>query len=60
MSSGPDDIMGLKEAGEYLRIKERTLYSLIKQKKVPAVKVGRQWRLKRSRLEAMFEQTENP
>ena len=55
MSGGPSDIMGIKEVANYLHIKERTLYALIKQKKVPGVKVGGQWRFKKSRLEAMFE-----
>ena len=57
MNNSPDEIMRIKEAAEYLRIKERTLYSLVKQERVPGVKIGGQWRFKKSRLEAMFEQT---
>jgi excisionase family DNA binding protein len=57
MVHDPDEIMDIKEAADYLRIKERTLYSLVKHKRVPGIKVGGQWRLKKSRLDAMFEQT---
>jgi excisionase family DNA binding protein len=52
----PDEILDIKEAADYLHIKDRTLYSLVKQKRVPGIKVGGQWRFKRSRLEEMFEQ----
>ena len=57
MNNSPDEIMRIKEAAEYLRIKERTLYSLVKQGRVPGVKIGGQWRFKKNRLDAMFEQT---
>jgi len=57
MNNSPDEIMRIKEAAEYLRIKERTLYSLVKQGRVPGVKIGGQWRFKKKRLDAMFEQT---
>ena len=58
MAHGPDEIMAIKEAAAYLRLKEPTLYSLVKQKRVPGIKVGGQWRFRKSRLDAMFEQTE--
>ena len=53
----PDEIRNIKEAADYLRIKARTLYTLVKQKGVPGIRVGGQWRFKKSQLEAMFEQT---
>ena len=55
MVQGPDEIMDVRGASAYLCIKERTLYNLLKQKKVPAIKVGGQWRFKKSRLDAMFD-----
>ena len=56
MSNGPDEITRIKEAAEYLRITEGTLYALVKQKKVPGVKIGGQWRFLKKRLDAMFDQ----
>ena len=57
MNNSPNEIMRIKEAAEYLRIKEGTLYALAKRKKVPGVKIGGQWRFKKNRLDAMFGQT---
>ena len=58
MSNDTDEILDIKDAAKYLRIKVRTLYGLMKQKKVPGVKIGGQWRFKRSQLDAMFEEEE--
>ena len=49
------EIIDIKQASEYLGIKERTLYALAKNGKIPAIKIGGQWRFKRSQLDAMFE-----
>ena len=57
MNNSPDEIMDIKEAADYLLIKYRTLYTLVKEKRVPGIKVGGQWRFRKSRLDAMFEQT---
>ena len=48
MSNDTDEILDIKDAANYLRIKERTLYGLVKNRKVPGVKIGGQWRFKRS------------
>ena len=37
-------IMDIKELSEYLGIGKSKIYSLIKQKKIPASKIGRQYR----------------
>ncbi len=48
------DIMDISEAASYLNIKKGTLYRLAKNGRIPAVKIGGQWRFKRDRLDAMF------
>ncbi len=61
MNESPDDeILNLEEASQYLRIKRRTLYTLAAQKKVPAVKIGGQWRFRKNQLNALFENGEAP
>ena len=50
-----DEIMDIRTAARYLRIRERTLYTLVKERKVPGIKIGGQWRLKKSLLDALFE-----
>ena len=40
------------EVGEYLQVHLRTLYRLIRNGQIPAVRVGRQWRFRRQDLDA--------
>jgi len=39
-----------KEVAEYLRVNQYTGYRLVAQKKLPAFKIGSQWRFKRTVL----------
>jgi excisionase family DNA binding protein len=41
-----DDVLG------YLRINARTVYRLIKNGDIPAVRIGRQWRIRRCDLDS--------
>jgi len=49
-------IMGLKETAQYLNIKEQTAYKLLQQNKLPALKIGGQWKVKKEHLDKMFDQ----
>ena len=53
------EIMDISEAASYLNIKKGTLYRLAKNGRIPAVKIGGQWRFKRERLDAMFRVPED-
>lgn len=46
-----DRWIGIAETAEYLAIPARTVYRLAQRGQVPAVKVGRTWRFKRSALD---------
>jgi excisionase family DNA binding protein len=46
-----DQFMTTKEVAQYLRVDQYTIYRLVSQKKIPAFKIGNQWRFKRSVLE---------
>ena len=46
-----DTFMTTKEVARYLRVDQYTIYRLVTQKKIPAFKIGNQWRFKRSILE---------
>ena len=46
-----DKFMTTKEVAQYLRVDQYTIYRLVTQKKIPAFKIGNQWRFKRSVLE---------
>ena len=40
-----------KEAAEYLRLSEKTTLKLLREGTLPAVKMGRQWRISRRAIE---------
>jgi excisionase family DNA binding protein len=46
-----DEFMTTKEVAQYLRVDQYTIYRLVSQNKIPAFKIGNQWRFKRSVLE---------
>lgn len=49
------EFMTLAEAAELLRIAERTCYDLARQGRLPAAKVGGQWRIRRTHLDAWID-----
>lgn len=46
-----ESLMTTAETLKYLKINKITLYNLIKNKKLPAVRVGRQWRFRKDKLD---------
>jgi len=49
------ELMGTKEASEFLGIKKQTLYEWVVQRKIPFIKVGRLIKFRRSDLEAWLK-----
>jgi excisionase family DNA binding protein len=45
---------------EYLQVNLRTVYRLIKAGKIPAVRVGRQWRFRKRDIDAWLESQQRP
>lgn len=54
-----DQIMGVKEIAKYLNIKEQTVYRLVQNRKLPALKIGGQWKVKKEHLDKMFDEILN-
>jgi len=50
-----DTFLTTEEVLDYLHVNLRTVYRLIKAGKIPAVRVGRQWRFKRADLDAWLD-----
>ena len=44
-----------EEVLEYLQVNLRTVYRLIKAGRIPAVRVGRQWRFRKADLDAWLD-----
>ena len=64
MSSGdtlvePSGFLTTGEVLAYLKVKSRTIYRLIRTGELPAVRVGRQWRFRRSDLDAWLDSQRN-
>ncbi len=51
-----NEILNIKEVSAYLRIPVSTIYKLVQDGKVPAVKVGKHWRFMKKDLDNLFEQ----
>lgn len=47
----PDPIMTIEETAEYLSLHPLTIRRLAREGEIPAFKVGRQWRVRRSILD---------
>jgi excisionase family DNA binding protein len=50
ISEGPA-ILTLESVAEYLRVHPSTIYRLLKKKRLPAFKVGRDWRFNRESID---------
>ncbi len=46
-----ENLLTAQQVARYLKVDKFTIYRLVTQKKIPAFKVGNQWRFKRSMLE---------
>jgi excisionase family DNA binding protein len=52
---GDEVFLTTEEVLEYLQVNLRTIYRLIKANKIPAVRVGRQWRFRKRDIDAWLD-----
>ena len=57
MTTNGSELLTLDEAASYLRVHRRTMGRLLRDGTVPGTKIGRQWRIRRTDLDAL---TTNP
>ena len=50
------EIMTLEEVAIYLRLKPQTIYKWAQEKRIPAVKLGKEWRFRRSILDRWLDE----
>jgi len=48
--------MTLEEVADYLKLKPQTLYTWAQEKKIPAAKLGKEWRFKKSIIDEWIVQ----
>ncbi len=46
--------MTLEEVAAYLKLKPQTIYTWAQEKKIPAAKLGKEWRFKKSIIDEWF------
>ena len=49
-------LMTIEELGEHLRVTKRTIYRMLKQGTIPALKVGHKWRFDRETIDKWLQQ----
>ena len=53
------DVLNLEETAEYLRVSNQTVYNMIKDGRIKAYKVGREWRFLRQDIAAYMNSSSN-
>jgi excisionase family DNA binding protein len=48
------EILNIKEVSEYLKIPVSTIYKLIQEGRIPAIKLGKHWRLMKRDIDRLF------
>jgi excisionase family DNA binding protein len=54
-----ENLLTAEQVARYLKVDKFTVYRLVTQKKIPAFKVGNQWRFKKSLLEEWLLKNSN-
>ncbi len=49
------EVMNIREASAYLGVSTKSLYRLLREKRIPAFKLGNRWRFKNSVLDGWME-----
>ncbi|WP_209124884.1 helix-turn-helix domain-containing protein [Alkalihalobacillus sp. BA299] len=53
------EILTVSQVAKYLQISEMTTYKLVQEGRIPAFKIGRHWRVKKSDLSDLIEKLKN-
>jgi excisionase family DNA binding protein len=54
-----NEIMTVSQVAEYLQLSEMTTYKLVQEGRIPAFKIGRHWRVKKSELTSLIDRLKN-
>jgi len=50
-----NEILTIDEVAQYLRLTPQTIYKWAQEKRIPAVKLGKEWRFRRSVIDKWFD-----
>jgi excisionase family DNA binding protein len=54
-----EKLLTIEQVASYLKIDKFTVYRFVTQKKIPAFKVGNQWRFKKKMIDAWLHRNSN-
>jgi excisionase family DNA binding protein len=54
-----ENLLTIEQVAEYLKVDKFTVYRLVTNKKLPAFKVGSQWRFKQNMIDNWLEKNSN-
>jgi excisionase family DNA binding protein len=49
------DVLTIAQAADYLQFHREKVYRLVREGKLPAARIGKDWRIKRADIEALLE-----
>ncbi len=55
-SADGHEILTLEEVARYLRLKPQTIYKWAQEKRIPAVKLGKEWRFRKSVIDRWLDE----
>jgi excisionase family DNA binding protein len=55
VNNTPDDLMTLEEVARYLKLKPQTVYKWAQEEQIPAAKLGKEWRFRKSILDEWID-----
>lgn len=53
------EILCVKELAQYLKVPKSTIYSLVREARIPSHKVGRHWRFRKRTIDIWLDQRPN-
>jgi excisionase family DNA binding protein len=56
LSESGNEILTLEEVAAYLRLTPQTIYKWAQERRIPAVKLGKEWRFRRSILDRWLDE----
>ena len=51
-----DALLSVRDVAQYLKLNEQTVYRMAREGKLPATKIGRQWRFSGRMIEALIHE----
>jgi len=55
----PEKLLTIDDLADYFQVSKKTVYRLLQQKRLPAVRIARQWRFRAEDIDRWLEQKQS-